>query len=240
MSVKAMTAVWQSTLAPYDKLVMMALADSANDPDFTCWPSIPTIARKCSMTERGVQKVMERIDPYIDRNYRVNSSTVYRLKLELLPQACDRGEWGSPVNGVHHRGERGSPEVVNGVHPKRNKETSRKRKSPTAREITNDWRPVLGEETETGKFMATWPPEFLECEIERFIAYHQRQGTKSANFNLNWKTWALSEFCRKALREWQSERVGDGQSGNAFVRAAASRASGGSGGARSSRTSRLL
>lgn len=54
MSVRVMTAVWDIDLPDSEKIVLLALADSANDEGW-CWPSMATLARKCSKTDRTVQ-----------------------------------------------------------------------------------------------------------------------------------------------------------------------------------------
>ncbi len=54
MSIRLMTAVWNTTLADSEKLVLLALADCAND-EGGCWPSMATIAKKCSKSDRTVQ-----------------------------------------------------------------------------------------------------------------------------------------------------------------------------------------
>jgi biotin operon repressor len=55
-----MTMVWELDLASTDKLVLLALADNAND-DGTCWPSIRKIAEKSSLSERAVQNAISRL-----------------------------------------------------------------------------------------------------------------------------------------------------------------------------------
>lgn len=56
MSVRIMAALWDMPgLSPVEKLVMLALADWAND-DGECWPSIKQIADKTGCGERTVQR----------------------------------------------------------------------------------------------------------------------------------------------------------------------------------------
>jgi hypothetical protein len=54
MSVRVMSAVWELDLPASEKLVLLALADCANDEGL-CWPSMSTIAKKCSKSDRTVQ-----------------------------------------------------------------------------------------------------------------------------------------------------------------------------------------
>lgn len=53
MSIKLMTIVWDMELPHTEKLVMLALADNANDAG-ACWPSISTLAAKCCMDRATV------------------------------------------------------------------------------------------------------------------------------------------------------------------------------------------
>jgi hypothetical protein len=55
MSVRAMSWVFGLRLPPALKMIMMALADHADDAGY-CWPSIPRIAAKASMSDRSVQR----------------------------------------------------------------------------------------------------------------------------------------------------------------------------------------
>lgn len=58
MSVRVMTAVWGIDLADSEKLVLLALADCANDEGH-CWPSMASLAKKCSKSDRTVQKAIQ-------------------------------------------------------------------------------------------------------------------------------------------------------------------------------------
>ena len=55
-----MSAVWNTDLPCAEKMVLLALSDNAND-EGVCWPSIRTICRKTSLTERTVQKCISRL-----------------------------------------------------------------------------------------------------------------------------------------------------------------------------------
>jgi hypothetical protein len=57
MSIAAMNWAWRQQLAPAAKLVPMSLADAANDYGI-CWPSVPTVARKCGVSSRTVRRIM--------------------------------------------------------------------------------------------------------------------------------------------------------------------------------------
>lgn len=53
-----MNWAWEQQLSPVPKLVLMALADNADDHGY-CWPKMKTIAAKCSTSERTVQRTIK-------------------------------------------------------------------------------------------------------------------------------------------------------------------------------------
>ena len=53
-----MSEVWKSTLPMTEKMVLLCLADFANDRG-ECWPAVDTIAAKCSCSDRTVQKAIK-------------------------------------------------------------------------------------------------------------------------------------------------------------------------------------
>lgn len=60
MSVRVMTDVWGLDLADSQKIVLLALADCANDEGH-CWPSMATLSAKCSKSARTVQGVIKQL-----------------------------------------------------------------------------------------------------------------------------------------------------------------------------------
>lgn len=61
MSIRIMAMVWDSELPSMDRLVLLAVADFCDDGG-KCWPSIDRIAKKCGMTDRGVRKILRRLE----------------------------------------------------------------------------------------------------------------------------------------------------------------------------------
>lgn len=55
MSIKLMAAAWDLDIGSTEKMVLMCLCDYANDEGGNCFPSVPTLARKCSKSERTIQ-----------------------------------------------------------------------------------------------------------------------------------------------------------------------------------------
>lgn len=101
MSIRVMSQVWESnTLDPYERLVLLALADHADD-DGNCYPSIARLCKRTGLTDRGIQKVLRRLTE--------------KGRLKIAPNKGRKGvnlytvtpEPGSPPNPVHP--EPGSP-----------------------------------------------------------------------------------------------------------------------------------
>jgi hypothetical protein len=96
-----MNWAWQQQLSPTPKLILMALADAANDFG-VCWPSVSTVATKCCVSIRTVRRVMQKLAAcrllLTEQRYRKDgscSSNRYRLRLEggaRLSSAPDRGD----------------------------------------------------------------------------------------------------------------------------------------------------
>jgi hypothetical protein len=56
-----MTWVWeQAGLEPYERLVLLCLADHA-DKENRCWPALSRICERTGMKERGAQNVIRRL-----------------------------------------------------------------------------------------------------------------------------------------------------------------------------------
>jgi len=62
MSIALMTATWELRLPPSHKLVLLALADWANDRGGSCYPSIRRIAERSSIGERQAQRYMRALE----------------------------------------------------------------------------------------------------------------------------------------------------------------------------------
>ena len=96
-----MNWAWQQVLKPVPKLVLMALADAADD-EGVCWPSVATLASKVGVSTRTVRRVMQALISgkllAAEQRYRSDgscSSNRYRLllaggdKLSPAPDASD-------------------------------------------------------------------------------------------------------------------------------------------------------
>lgn len=101
-----MSAVWSVCLPHTDKLVLLALADNANDEGH-CWPAVSTLATKCGLETRSVSRVMERLERegHLTRHERPGRSNSYSIhpRLKVTP------DLKSPLTESHTTPDQGSP-----------------------------------------------------------------------------------------------------------------------------------
>ena len=98
-----MTWAWQAPLPPGPKIVLLALADIADD-EGVCWPGHRSLAAKCSVTVRTVQRTIAALQAQgqllIEPRYRQDgsrSSNRYRLPIET---PHDKLSWGDDLDVV--------------------------------------------------------------------------------------------------------------------------------------------
>jgi len=61
MSIRVMSLVWETDLPPSEKLVLLVIADHADDEGGNAFPSVRRVARRASMSERSVQRILRRL-----------------------------------------------------------------------------------------------------------------------------------------------------------------------------------
>jgi len=98
-----MTWAWSVALPPTPKLVLMALADEADDSGY-CFPSQRRLATKCSVTDRTVRRVLQELERLgyvrLETRQRADgsrSSNGYRLVCGIPPDNLSGG-W-TPMSG---------------------------------------------------------------------------------------------------------------------------------------------
>lgn len=92
MSIVLVTLAFKSALPSTQKFVLVALCDSANDQG-ECYPSVASLAQKCSLGERTVQDALHALEAmnYVRREFRKGRSTVYWIDATpaaAAPQGC--------------------------------------------------------------------------------------------------------------------------------------------------------
>ncbi len=201
-----MSLVWEmEALGASEKLVLLALADHAND-DGTCYPGNSRLAKRTGMTGRGVQKVIQRLVGagllLVDPNAGLGGANVYRLFLTPEHSSPTPPEHSSPPNDVHPRTtfttppnhvpftpEPRSPKPSLTINEPREEpplvppKAARRRKAA----LPDDWQPSQRniEDAEAKGFSA----EEIKNEAQQFRDHHHAKGTTFADCDAGWRTW---------------------------------------------------
>ena len=130
MSISLMTDVWKINIQSAKKMVLLALADNANDEGTNCFPSVATILEKCSMGERTVFRHLAALeeDGLISRHERPGRSTNYVLNVvEIQAMAATKrrqrssnlvDNFSSEDIVIHKNNDSITPANLAGVPPK--------------------------------------------------------------------------------------------------------------------------
>ena len=180
MSVRVMTDVWAIDLPDSQKIVLLALADSANDEGH-CWPSMATLAKKCSKGERTIQGVIKQL---VDAGH--------LTRKEVRGKGCNYY--------VHPRTDCAPADTA---PPQRTAKTpaaaadkpSRTiiKKNISAHEMPDDWQPMSFKVGSASRdIVDSWPPGIYVTTLESFVAYHRSRGNKFKNWQDAWSTWVLN------------------------------------------------
>jgi hypothetical protein len=80
MSIRIMTRAWDVSVGMADKLVLLALADIADD-DGRCFPSLAHIGRKCGMHRATVLRAIATLETegHLSRDSRTGRSSIYTV-----------------------------------------------------------------------------------------------------------------------------------------------------------------
>lgn len=80
MSTVILSACWPLDLSPSQKLVVISLADQAND-EGVCWPSMASLTRRTCLSERAVRNALRDLEAggYLRTHYREGRSSYYTV-----------------------------------------------------------------------------------------------------------------------------------------------------------------
>ena len=109
-----MTEAWKADMPSGRKFVLLSLCDNANDQG-ECYPSIPMIARRCSMSERAVQGHIQDLRrtgilAILERHGR---SSIYTINPRRI---CTPAEFAPPQN-LHPTPAESAPQPPQNLHP---------------------------------------------------------------------------------------------------------------------------
>ena len=218
MSVRVSTWVWHETTAKgSDLLVLLALADSAND-DGECWPGVDTIGSKTRMSRATVFRRLDALEEggLIERLRRGKRQTnVYRVCVPWVRSQNEtpvrsQNETGevSPMRRVKSHGRDLETSVETSVETT-TRESSNRRKPEVA--LPADWRP-----NREHALLAAERSLDLSSEAFRFRAHADANDRRLRDWNAGFRMW-LSKATpdpqqgrRTAWDRAQDFRAGDG------------------------------
>jgi hypothetical protein len=101
-----MSRVFESDLPTTEKFVLLAMADYASDSGESIFPSIETLARKTSLSDRSVQNAIKMLieDGYLEmacKGWGRNNTNRYRILCSRFDEATApiiKGERATPIN----------------------------------------------------------------------------------------------------------------------------------------------
>ncbi len=110
MSIELMTLVWKIQMRPYEKLILLALADYAYPNGDHVFPSVQSMANKTTCSARKIQMTMREFETQGFLELVVEASRrsprQYRLNVPALHELAARGARRAPPNatsrGVRH------------------------------------------------------------------------------------------------------------------------------------------
>ena len=130
MSLRLISKCWDITgLHPTQKLILISLADQANDAG-VCWPSIETIAKRSGISERSAQRIINGLieSGLIARSSRPGRSNIFYI----TPDTHDTPDAGDTPDT--HDGGGVTPMTGGGdTHDTQNRKEPSKNRKPSPR-----------------------------------------------------------------------------------------------------------
>ncbi|WP_185802962.1 helix-turn-helix domain-containing protein [Pontivivens nitratireducens] len=123
MSIKIMSRIWESGgLKPTEKLILLSLADHAND-DGVCYPSLARLVAKTGLSERGAQSTIKNLEErgwlQIERNAGPRGCNVFTVLTPELdaepPQEVRPRRRCTPAGGAPNPRRRCTPTPAGGA-----------------------------------------------------------------------------------------------------------------------------
>lgn len=183
MSIKLLSAAWDLDIGSTEKMVLMCLCDFANEQGI-CWPSVATICRKTSKSERTVQSALKwlkdegfyRLDGYHDK------TPLYRLDPRKI---CTPAEIAPPQK-LQNTPAKSAPK------PLRTTNVDKAKALPTKRVRTLAKKPDCVSDSVWRDWLAHRKTAFTDTALEGF----EREAAKAG--------WSLEAAIRESIeRSWQ-------------------------------------
>jgi hypothetical protein len=180
-------------LDEHERAVLVRLAFMANEGK--AWPSIAHLVEKLGKSERTVQRAIRRLVDagHITQRQRRHDTAIYTVHPVLAdPKPVSvTGVSATPVdltpvtNAPKTRPTDTLIAKNNQSSPKTS--SSSKNRAPEKTPFPSEFCPVMG--LRTAAVVAGWPPGDLDDQLDRFAAYHRKEGTLSADWQASWTHW---------------------------------------------------
>ena len=187
-----MTSVWSLDISSTHKLVLLALADNANDEGM-CWPSMATIVAKTSLSDRCIQEAIRALEvtgmlSIHERSGRSNYYTVTPERGAPPNVAHPAPDSPPPPNVAHQTPERGAPRIFSEPSSKPSEE---KKHSPIEKRIPGDFELTAARRTIALDFNLSPEPVFAKFKAH-YLAAPDATGLRK-NWDSAWRSWCRME-----------------------------------------------
>lgn len=218
-----MSQVWKLDLSASEKLVLLALADRADNKGRNCWPSVSTLAESTSQTDRTVRRALSSLEQkgHLTRKHREGTSTQYDIhpvangavKEALTPDTVSVLTLCPPDTMS------GTPDTVS----PNTSITIKNNIGGRARALPEGWTPKpFGTASKSFAVAENWSVDDLTEHIERFTAHHRARNSKFTDWQSAWSTWVLNTKKFEKGRD-NGNRAANDTITNPYARAAARR-----------------
>lgn len=201
-----MTLAWEIELSAFEKIVLLALADCAND-EGKCWPSIATLCRKTNASERTVQRSITALEKagHLSRRQVVGKGCKYAIH----PRQSDTPATLAPPSQGREPPPHGHPTPAT-VAPKPSMNHQEPLKHTRRACVMPDyWQPVaFGKGSKCAAVAGQWSKDDLEANLEHFTKHHRGKGNRFVDWQDAWETWVLNS------RRWGPKETKPPQASN--------------------------
>jgi hypothetical protein len=193
MSVSVMATVWKLQLPDSEKIVLLALADCANDEGH-CWPGMTSLCRKTSKSDRTVQQAIQAL---VGRGHLTRREIIGKgCNYTVHPRSDFTPERTSPPKGTTL-----TPEAASGK-PSRTIRTSRAKALSVARAWDSAISDIGGDHAfrvlcvQWAVENLKWAAQDAGIEFDRFSASAQAHDRRYKDWTAAWRSWCRSPYCK--------------------------------------------